>query len=97
MRYSLLPNGVNATCTINNDDQAPAWTLAKSSDPATGSVVQPGSKITYTVTATKTGGVDPTGLTVTDDLSGVLTHATLDQASITACRTPPRPPSPTGS
>ncbi|MCM3660803.1 VWA domain-containing protein [Georgenia satyanarayanai] len=53
----------------------PAWTLMKSSDPVSGSTVDPGDTITYTVTATPTGDVDPTDLTVTDDLSDVLEHA----------------------
>ncbi len=53
----------------------PAWTLTKSSDPVSGSEVDPGDTITYTVTATPTGDVDPTDLTVTDDLSDVLEHA----------------------
>ncbi|MBD8061602.1 DUF7927 domain-containing protein [Oceanitalea stevensii] len=53
----------------------PSWTLTKSSDPVSGSTVDPGDTITYTVTATPTGDVDPTDLTVTDDLSDVLEHA----------------------
>jgi fimbrial isopeptide formation D2 family protein len=79
-----LGSGQSATCTINNDDQVGTWTLAKTSDPESGSVVQPGSTIIYTIAATKTGGVDPTDLTVTDDLTGVLANATLDPTSITA-------------
>ena len=69
--------GEDVTCTINNDDIAPVWRLAKTSDPATGETVNPGDTISYTVTATKVSGVDPTDLTVTDDLSNVLNNATL--------------------
>ncbi|WP_152187669.1 DUF7927 domain-containing protein [Georgenia satyanarayanai] len=53
----------------------PSWTLTKSSDPASGGTVDPGDTITYTVTATPTGDVDPMDLTITDDLSDVLEHA----------------------
>ncbi|WP_454085460.1 DUF7927 domain-containing protein [Georgenia sp. Marseille-Q6866] len=53
----------------------PAWTLTKSSDPVSGSTVDPGDTITYTLTASPTGDVDPTDLTITDDLSDVLEHA----------------------
>ena len=81
----VLVNGEDVTCTINNDDQPTAWTLSKTSDPASGSQVMPGDTISFTVTAHRISGViDPTGLSVTDNLSNVLTHATIDQASITA-------------
>jgi fimbrial isopeptide formation D2 family protein len=80
----LLPNGVSATCTIVNDDEAGTWTIEKTAAPTSGSVVEPGSTITYTVGLTKTGGVDPTNLTVTDDLTNVLLHADIDQPGITA-------------
>ncbi|MDR1264425.1 MAG: DUF11 domain-containing protein, partial [Propionibacteriaceae bacterium] len=53
-----------------------AWTLAKTSDPASGSTVVPGDVITYRLTATPLGGT-ATGVVVTDDLSGLLSHAAL--------------------
>ncbi|MGZ4493255.1 MAG: DUF7927 domain-containing protein [Nocardioides sp.] len=74
--------GSTTTCEITNTATAGTWLVSKSSDPATGSTVQPGDVITYTVTATKTGGVDPTGVTVLDDLSQVLDHATLVPGSV---------------
>jgi pilin isopeptide linkage protein/uncharacterized repeat protein (TIGR01451 family)/fimbrial isopeptide formation D2 family protein/LPXTG-motif cell wall-anchored protein len=55
----------------------PAWTLAKSADPASGSAVSPGDTITYTLTATNTGPAPLTGARATDDLAGVLDNATL--------------------
>ena len=61
-----------------------AYTLSKSSDPAPGSVVQPGSVITYTVTMTSTGDVPVHDVVVTDDLAGVLADATVVDGSITA-------------
>ena len=66
---SPSPSAANATCTITNTANARHVDLEKSSDPASGSTVQPGDRITYTVTATKTGGVDPVDLVVNDDLS----------------------------
>ena len=73
----VVPSGGDVTCTINNNDQLGTWDLAKSSDPASGATVNPGDTITYTLTATKTGGVDPTGITIRDDLANVLNNATL--------------------
>ncbi len=78
-----LALGDDVTCTINNDDVLGTWDLAKSSNPVSGSTVLPDALITYTVTATKTGGVNPVDRVVKDDLSGVLNHATL-VGSVTA-------------
>ena len=47
-------------------------------------MVKPGDTITYTVTATHTGGAAATDLTVTDDLADVLDNATFVDASIVA-------------
>ena len=58
--------------------QTPGWTLEKSSDPASGSTVQPGSSVTYTLTATNDSEGVVTGAVATDDLSDVLNHASLD-------------------
>ena len=69
--------GEDVTCTINNNDQLGTWDLAKSSAPATGATVKPGGMITYTLTATKTGGVDSTDVTISDDLAAVLNNATV--------------------
>ncbi|WP_108718829.1 DUF5979 domain-containing protein [Miniimonas sp. S16] len=55
----------------------PAWTLAKSADPATGSTVLPGQDVTYTLTVTNTSEATVAGAVVTDDLSDVLDHASL--------------------
>ena len=69
--------GDQVTCTIANDDQLGTWDLAKASSPASGSTVEPGELITYVITATKTGGVNPVDRVVNDDLSNVLDNATL--------------------
>nr|BFF16598.1 hypothetical protein GCM10025730_01190 [Promicromonospora thailandica] len=54
-----------------------AWTLTKTSDPGSGSTVAPGSVVTYTLTATNTATTTLVGAAATDDLTGVLAHATL--------------------
>lgn len=72
-----MREGDVVTCTITNDDIAPAWNIRKASNPVSGSTVQPGEDITYTVTATKAAGVNPTNVVVNDDLSQVLNNATL--------------------
>ncbi len=83
-----LAPGDDVTCTITNDDDAvpPAstWTVVKSSDPPSGSDVDPGDVVTYTVRAGIVSGTSVDGVTVVDDLSRVLDHATLVEGSITA-------------
>lgn len=53
----------------------PGFELIKSADPASGSRVDPGSVITYTVTGINTGATALDPVTITDDLSDVLGHA----------------------
>ncbi len=55
----------------------PGFEIAKTSDPASGSKVNPGQNVTYTVTGTNTGatGLDP--VVLTDDLSKVLNHTSM--------------------
>ncbi|MFI2104219.1 hypothetical protein ACH436_13065 [Isoptericola sp. NPDC019693] len=73
-------------CTFRNVADPSTWTLEKSSDPASGSTVEPGSTITYTVTATNLGGgaERPHDLVITDDLADVLAHAALVPGSVEA-------------
>ncbi|MBN0039096.1 VWA domain-containing protein [Cellulosimicrobium cellulans] len=73
-------------CTFRNVAEPSTWTVEKSSDPEPGSRVTPGSTITYTLSATDLGGgaERPHDLVVVDDLSGVLAHATLVEASVEA-------------
>lgn len=49
----------------------------KASEPVSGSSVQPGDEITYTVTLMRRDGVDPRNVVVNDDLSQVLNNTTL--------------------
>ena len=74
--------GENIVCTYTNSQVL--WDLTKVSDPPTGSVVDPGDTITYTVTATNTGFAPLTDLTVIDDLTDVLDNAALVTESVTA-------------
>ncbi|MFS2242850.1 isopeptide-forming domain-containing fimbrial protein [Microbacterium sp. OR16] len=60
----------------------PGFTVAKSADPATGTRVDPGSVITYTVTGVNTGETVLEPVTLTDDLSGVLVGATYNDDAI---------------
>lgn len=73
-------------CTFTNVADPSTWTVAKSSDPASGTTVQPGDVVTYTLTASDlgTGAARPTAVTVVDDLAGVLGAASLVPGSVTA-------------
>ncbi|WRS29057.1 LPXTG cell wall anchor domain-containing protein [Actinomycetaceae bacterium MB13-C1-2] len=65
----------NADCR-ETAHHTPSWSLVKSSNPEDGSTVNPGSSVTYTLTATNTSNTAILrGLTVTDDLSNVLNNA----------------------
>ncbi|MBL3688318.1 DUF11 domain-containing protein [Leucobacter zeae] len=55
------------------------WTLAKTSDPASGSTVAPGSTISYTLTASNDSAHPVTGVTVSDDLAEVLNNASFGE------------------
>ena len=66
-------------CPTSTEHYTPAWSLEKTSDPESGSEVDPGDQVTYTLTVTNTTDnavVD--SAVVTDDLSDVLQYATLD-------------------
>ena len=70
------PPAVCPECsTTTTHEVPPIWTLEKSSDPASGSMVAPGSTITYTVTVRNPSASAVTDLTVSDDLSQVLNNA----------------------
>jgi len=60
----------------------PGFTVSKSADPASGSVVKVGDVVTYTVTGSNTGNTVLDPVTITDNLSGVLNHATLVAGSL---------------
>ncbi|MDR0784221.1 MAG: isopeptide-forming domain-containing fimbrial protein, partial [Propionibacteriaceae bacterium] len=58
--------------------------VKKTSDPVSGTPVPAGKTITYTITARNTGNVNLNPVTLTDDLSGVLSHASIVAGSIQA-------------
>jgi len=62
---------------VVTEHPVPGFALAKKADPVSGSTVQGGDTITYTVTGTNTGATVLDPVTLTDDLSKVLNHATL--------------------
>ncbi|QKW21200.1 DUF11 domain-containing protein [Kitasatospora sp. NA04385] len=55
----------------------PQYTITKTANPASGSTVHPGDKVTYTVTVDNTGRV-PVDATAVDDLTKVVDDATYD-------------------
>lgn len=69
------PLGTDVTCTYTNVRLAPDLALRKTSDPADGTAVQAGQRLTYTVQAENTGNTRLDPVTVTDDLSSVLANA----------------------
>ena len=71
----IVQIGDDVNCAVTNTAQSPKLVVAKSSNPASGSVVNPGQTVAYTVVASNTGNTPLTNVTVRDDLSGVLAHA----------------------
>ena len=72
----------STSCPVGGTDCStthvtPHYVLEKESDPVSGSSVNPGDTITYTLTATNDSDAVLTGATATDDLSNVLNNATL--------------------
>lgn len=77
--------GYDPDCVSDVPEQA--YEVAKTSNPADGTVVQPGDRLTYTVTIRSIGEADYPALEVTDDLSAVLDDATLDGAPVASAGT----------
>ncbi|GMA30042.1 hypothetical protein GCM10025875_34790 [Litorihabitans aurantiacus] len=69
---------VQVSCTVYNLlTPAPGFEVTKTADPASGTSVRGGDTITYTVTGSNTGNTTLDPVSLTDDLSGVLEHATI--------------------
>ncbi|NMM92388.1 hypothetical protein B2J88_50545, partial [Rhodococcus sp. SRB_17] len=64
--------------TVETNHSVPGFTLAKTANPVSGSTVQAGESITYTVTGANTGKTTLDPATITDDLSAVLNNAAID-------------------
>ncbi|WP_158716284.1 DUF5979 domain-containing protein [Blastococcus sp. Marseille-P5729] len=73
----LSEDGTGPQVTITNSlvRQDAGYYLTKTSDPVSGSKVEPGDTITYTVSVTPTGEGVTDDVVVTDDLSQVLPYA----------------------
>jgi uncharacterized repeat protein (TIGR01451 family)/fimbrial isopeptide formation D2 family protein len=74
------PTSPDGSCTSDPDcttthDTPPAWTLKKLADPASGTNVEPGSTIKYTLTATNVSKAVVTGAKARDDLTKVTPFA----------------------
>ena len=67
----ITPPAGTTTTPVN----VPGFSVSKSADPETGTAVDPGSVITYTVTGVNTGETVLDPASILDDLSGVLAHA----------------------
>ncbi|MFV0409695.1 MAG: isopeptide-forming domain-containing fimbrial protein, partial [Paracoccus sp. (in: a-proteobacteria)] len=77
------PTGGGACATdCETEHSTPNWTLVKAADPVDGRLLDPGDRVTYTLTASNTGDGTATDIEVTDDLSGLDGLANLDVASI---------------
>ena len=73
-----LAEGQTATCTIVNTADPGVWELTKLADPPSGTTVDPGAVITYTLIAAHESGSPISGATAADDLTQVLPHATVN-------------------
>jgi uncharacterized repeat protein (TIGR01451 family)/LPXTG-motif cell wall-anchored protein len=88
LRNVVTPNGSGGSCTpvanCTTEHFTPAWELTKVSDPVSGTEVQPGDTITYTLTALNASDAVVEGALAEDDLSAVLNNATVDETSLDA-------------
>lgn len=75
--------GSSVVCTITNTALERSLELTKTSDPASGTAVNAGDEITYSVTATNTGEV-AMDVEVSDDLTDVLAHAAVTETGFSA-------------
>ncbi|MCX7523206.1 LPXTG cell wall anchor domain-containing protein [Microbacterium sp. STN6] len=73
----IVPPGGTCVGVCVTDHLTPKWNLSKTSNPVTGSLVQPGETVTYTLHADNSSAGTVTGAIATDDLSNVLAHAAL--------------------
>ncbi|MGZ0145209.1 isopeptide-forming domain-containing fimbrial protein [Rhodococcus qingshengii] len=69
---------------VETNHSVPGFTVAKTADPVSGTGVNAGQTITYTVTGTNTGKTTLNPVVLTDDLSKVLDNATLVDGSLKA-------------
>jgi fimbrial isopeptide formation D2 family protein/LPXTG-motif cell wall-anchored protein len=64
--------GEHITCEVTNNAVPSSWMVTKSSIPVSGSTVEPGDQINYTITVTRVGdGVNVENIDVLDTLTGI--------------------------
>ncbi|WP_211219207.1 isopeptide-forming domain-containing fimbrial protein, partial [Microbacterium gubbeenense] len=89
---AVPPGGSTITpppSNVDNPVNEPGFELSKSVDPASGTAVDPGSVVTYTLTGENTGETVLEPVEIADDLSAVLAGATYnDDAAATVNGTP---------
>ncbi|WP_260395651.1 isopeptide-forming domain-containing fimbrial protein, partial [Rhodococcus sp. KBW08] len=79
------PSGPDITPPpVETNHSVPGFTVAKTADPASGTGVNAGQVITYTVTGANTGNTTLDPVVLTDDLSKVLDNAVLVDGSLKA-------------
>lgn len=97
---TLISNMVTASATppglppiepppVETVNPVAGFTVTKTSNPVSGTKVNPGSTITYTVTATNTGTTVLNPVTLTDDLSEVINHTSIKGALTASSGLPP--------
>jgi len=76
--------GTEPDCSTNHPVGSAGLTVTKTSDPPSGTTVVPNQVVTYTLTAVNSGDVTVNPVNLSDDLSGVLNHATFVAGSLSA-------------
>jgi fimbrial isopeptide formation D2 family protein/LPXTG-motif cell wall-anchored protein len=82
---AVPPGGAELTpppATTEHPVAEPGFTFAKSSNPASGSVVATGSVVTYTLTGANTGETALNDVVITDDLGNVLPSARFNDDAV---------------
>ncbi|MFJ1796835.1 IPT/TIG domain-containing protein [Kitasatospora griseola] len=69
------PGGTSTAGRYTYDAAPGSYVFSEASDPASGSTVKTGDKVSYSVTVAQHGAGAVTGASITDDLSGVLNAA----------------------
>ena len=69
---------------VETNHSVPGFTLEKTADPISGSTVQAGGSIKYTVTGTNTGKTKLDPVVITDDMGAVLNNAAVVPGSLKA-------------
>ncbi|WP_022888259.1 VWA domain-containing protein [Agromyces italicus] len=65
-------------CYVVNDVEAPVWRVQKSADPPSGTAVEPGDQIEYTLSIEHVSGPAATDLEIFDDVTGLAPFVDFD-------------------